>query len=226
MTAARLSRPARRAAATAVALAAVGMSATACSARLRVTPPAATRAARTTVSSPTRAVDPLPRLPHGPTGPAHHPSPAPARAAPPVRLTIPAIGVDTALQPLHLLPDRTLQTPTRWNEAGWYAGGVRPGDAGPAVIAGHVDSVVGPAVFFRLRELRPNDRVMVRDRTGAVLSFVVDTVRTYPKDRFPTAAVYGPTPVPELRLVTCTGEFDYATRSYLDNLVVNAHLAG
>lgn len=120
--------------------------------------------------------------------------------------------------------DGSLQAPTRWGRAGWYADGVRPGDAGPAVIAGHVDSTAGPAVFFDLRELRPGAVVAVRDSTGEVRHFVVYRVRSYPKDDFPTAAVFGPTALPELRLITCTGEFDYATRNYLENLVVFAHL--
>jgi sortase (surface protein transpeptidase) len=93
------------------------------------------------------------------------------------------------------------------------------------VIAGHVDSTAGPAVFFSLRDLRRGDAVLVVDRRGTVHHFVVDGVRSYPKDRFPTASVYGPQPLPVLRLITCTGAFDEAARSYVDNLVVSAHLA-
>jgi sortase (surface protein transpeptidase) len=142
-----------------------------------------------------------------------------------VRLLIPTIGVDTGLEPLGLLADGTLQPPHQWGEAGWYAHGVRPGEPGPAVIAGHVDSRNGPAVFFRLRDLGVGASAIVRTSDGQVLRFVIDTVRRYPKATFPTAAVYGPTPLPELRLVTCTGDFDWAARSYLDNLVVSARLA-
>jgi sortase (surface protein transpeptidase) len=145
---------------------------------------------------------------------------APSR---PTRLSIPSIGVDTALQPLHLLADGSLEPPTQWARAGWYADGVRPGQVGPAVIAGHIDSTSGPAVFFRLHALRPGDAVRVRMRDGRMLRFVVDGVRRYPKSRFPTGAVYGPTPDPQLRLVTCTGAFDAQAGSYLDNLVVSAH---
>ena len=165
----------------------------------------------------------LPPLPGGPQGPAH--SAPPARSvAPPVRLSIPSIGVDTALETLQLHTDGSLAVPSQWGEAGWYAGGVRPGSAGPAVIAGHVDSINGPAVFYRLRELRPGAVVLVRESTGATLRFVVDRSVSYPKDRFPTEAVYGPTPLPELRLITCAGDFDFRAHSYLDNLVVSAHL--
>jgi hypothetical protein len=185
-----------------------------------VTPPARSP---TPVS---RAEAALPRLPHGPTGPAHEAPPTTSRAALPDNLTIPAIGVDTALEPLGLLPDHTLRPPSHWDEAGWYVGGVRPGDLGPAVIAGHVDSTSGPAVFFRLRDVRPGEFALVRLRTGRTLTFVIDAVRAYLKNQFPSAAVYGPTALPELRLVTCTGDFNYSTHSYLDNLVVSAHLDG
>jgi hypothetical protein len=148
-----------------------------------------------------------------------------AAVSPPVRVRIPAIGVDSSLQSLGLLPDGTLQPPSQWQQAGWFADGVRPGALGPAVIAGHVDSVSGPAVFYRLRELRPGDEVDVAQRTGRWLRFVVQTVRAYPKAQFPTEAVYGPTASPELRVITCTGDFDRAKHSYVDNLVVSARLA-
>jgi sortase (surface protein transpeptidase) len=141
-----------------------------------------------------------------------------------VRLTIKSIGVNTALQPLGRLTDGSLESPSEWQRAGWYADGVIPGAVGPAVIAGHIDSIAGPAVFYRLGELRPGVRLRVTDHDGRVLTFVVDNLRRYPKAHFPTEAVYGPTPDPQLRLVTCTGEFDPAAGSYLDNLVVSAHL--
>ena len=83
-----------------------------------------------------------------------------------------------------------------------------------------------PAVFYRLREARAGDTVLVTEVGGKVLTFVVSEVRSYPKDEFPTDTVYGPTALPELRLVTCTGEFDYVHHNYLDNLVVFAVLAG
>ena len=108
--------------------------------------------------------------------------------------------------------------------AGWYAAGVVPGDQGPAVIGGHVDSRSGPGVFFRLRTLRPGDLVDVTRSDGRTVRFSVIAVALYPKDRFPTEAVYGPTSGPELRLVTCGGTFDRSARSYDDNVVVDAAL--
>lgn len=142
----------------------------------------------------------------------------------PTRVTVASIGVHSGLQPLGLLKDGSLQPPTKWGEAGWYAKGVVPGQVGPAVIAGHVDSTAGPAVFYRLRQLKVGADVVVTDRGGRSLTFLVDEVNVYRKSRFPTSVVYGPTPDPQLRLVTCTGDFDAAKESYVDNLVVSAHL--
>lgn len=167
----------------------------------------------------------IPALPGGPAGPAHPQFRRPAVAAP-VRVRIPSIGVDSALQRLRVLPDGTLQQPSRWQVAGWYAGGVRPGEVGPAVIAGHVDSIDGPAVFYRLRDLTDGASVYISERDGTRLHFLVAHSEAFPKRSFPTRAVYGPTAVPTLRLVTCTGAFDYARASYVDNLVVTAYLAG
>jgi sortase (surface protein transpeptidase) len=155
------------------------------------------------------------------------PAPAPRergarRPAAPVRLEIRAIGVNAPVARLGLNRDRTLQVPTDFDEAGWWTGGPRPGERGPAIIAGHVDSYTGPAVFFRIRELHPGDTIVVarRDRTGA--RFVVLRSEEYPKSRFPTERVYGGTTRPELRLITCSGEFDRASGHYLDNTVVYA----
>jgi sortase (surface protein transpeptidase) len=159
--------------------------------------------------------------------PRAYPPASVARAAPqakPERIKIPSIGVDSALQPLGLVSGGTLQSPSRWQRAGWYADGVRPGETGPAVIAGHVDSVNGPAVFFRLKDLRAGAKVLITTADGTVLTFVVNRRERYPKRHFPTKAVYGPSALPLLRLITCTGHFDRAARSYVDNLVVTAHL--
>jgi sortase (surface protein transpeptidase) len=143
----------------------------------------------------------------------------------PVRLQIPAIDVSSPLVKLGRLPDGSLQVPKDWDTAGWYDKGPRPGQPGPAVILGHVDSTRGPAVFYQLRALRPGDTVRVGLADGRILVFRVQRVQRYPKDEFPTEAVYFPTLNRELRLITCGGEFDYAARSYRDNIVVYATLA-
>jgi hypothetical protein len=150
---------------------------------------------------------------------------APGPASPPARLAIAAIGVATPLVPLGRERDGSMQVPADFDRAGWFTGGPSPGRVGPAVIAGHIDSHRGPAVFYRLRELRPGDTVQVELADGARLRFVVEQARSFPKASFPTAEVFGPAPWAALRLVTCGGDFDRARGSYRDNLVVFARLA-
>jgi hypothetical protein len=146
----------------------------------------------------------------------------PASVARPVSLSIPVIGVHTRLIRLGLTAQGTLQVPASTAVAGWYTGGPRPGQVGSAVIAGHIDSYLGPGVFFRLRLLRPGNRVYVRQAGGRLAVFRVYAEHSYPKDHFPTQRVYGPAPDPELRLITCGGTFNPATGSYLNNVVVYA----
>jgi sortase (surface protein transpeptidase) len=146
----------------------------------------------------------------------------PVPVAPPVSLTIPLIGVQTQLVRLGVAAGGVLQVPSSTAVAGWYTGSSRPGAIGPAIIVGHIDSVSGPGVFFRLSQLRAGDRVYVGRADGTTVEFRVTTVETYLKDEFPTAAVYGPVPDAELRLITCGGAFDDATGHYLSNVVVYA----
>jgi Sortase domain len=144
---------------------------------------------------------------------------------PPVRIQIPAISVSAAVIRLGLNRDGSMQVPADFGVTGWFAGGPAPGQTGPAVIAGHIDSRTGPAVFFRLRELRAGDRVDVARADGSTVHFAVDSVVRYPKQAFPTEAVFGPAPEPLLRLITCGGSFDRSRGSYRDNVVVTARLA-
>jgi sortase (surface protein transpeptidase) len=147
------------------------------------------------------------------------------RATPvPVRIEIPRIAVASSLDRLGRAADKTVEVPTRWEVAGWYAPGTRPGDPGSAVILGHVDSKRGPAVFFRLRELRRGDDITIVRADRSTVRFEVERIEQYPKQRFPTDAVYYPTLTPELRLVTCGGEFDATAGHYRSNVIVFATL--
>lgn len=150
--------------------------------------------------------------------------PAPRRSTPPVRVRVPAIGVDSELLRLGTDAAGALVPPEDHDLAGWFAAGAVPGDVGPAVVAGHVDSVDGPAVFARIDDLAPGDVVLVDRADGTTAVFTVTGLGRYPKTDFPTEAVYGPTPRAELRLVTCGGDFDRSRGSYLDNVVVTAVL--
>ena len=150
-----------------------------------------------------------------------HRRPAPR----PVRIQIPAVGIHAHVIRLGLNPDHTLQVPRNFAETGWWAGGTAPGDPGPAVIAGHVDSYTGPAVYFRLKDLRRGDQIRIVRANHSVVRYTVQGLRSYSKARFPTKRVYGRTRQPTLRLITCSGTFDRSTGHYLDNTVVFANLA-
>jgi hypothetical protein len=180
-------------------------------------------------SLPARPV-PIP-APSGPTGPTAPSGPAGAtgagpQAARPTWLSIPSVGVRTKLINLGENKNGTLQVPTTTTVAGWFTGGPRPGTVGSAIIAGHVDSRTGPGIFFWLRSLHRGDRIYVGRADGTMAVFTVTGVRKFAKDAFPTSAVYGPVPDPELRLITCGGIFDRARGSYLSNVVVFARLTG
>ena len=166
---------------------------------------------------------PASAAPHGLTplgSPAPLPRPRTLTAPPPVALRIPVIGVHTRLIRLGVTRQGTLQVPASTSVAGWYTRSPRPGEIGSSIIAGHIDSYLGPGVFYRLRELRPGNRIYVRQAGGKLATFRVTAVHEYTKAHFPTAQVYGPAPDAELHLITCGGTFDYATHSYLSNVVV------
>jgi sortase (surface protein transpeptidase) len=149
-------------------------------------------------------------------------APAAVSTAKPVRLLIPSIGVDSSLERLHQDRRGVLVAPAVADTAGWWAKGVVPGDVGAAVIVGHLDTVLGPAVFVKLKQLRPGDRIEVRMSDGRTVRFGVDTSHVVKKALFPSERVYGATPDAQLRLITCSEPFDTVAHSYTDNLVVYA----
>lgn len=163
------------------------------------------------------------RLPITPLRPA---TPPPTAVRNPVSIEIPAIEVSGDLVGLGLNPDGTLEVPTDYARVGWYEDGPRPGqrDKPPVVIAGHVDNGDGPAVFYDLNTLTTGDEVRLRLDDGSTAVYVVYAAAQYAKDKFPENIVYAPRDESEIVLITCTGPFDSAERSYLDNYVISARL--
>ena len=153
------------------------------------------------------------------------PGPVVMAASVPLALQIPAIAVDTGLLQLGLLADGSMEVPPDGASAGWYDGAPTPGELGPAVIAGHVDWVTGPGVFYDLAGLAAGDEVRVTRTDGTVAVFVVTAVEEYAKDEFPTDRVYGDIDHAGLRLITCGGSWNAETRHYESNTVVFAELA-
>ncbi|GAB3937784.1 hypothetical protein GCM10027614_16660 [Micromonospora vulcania] len=171
----------------------------------------------------------------GPARPPRPPAEAPTRTNPapdlaplpraaPVRVQIPAIDVRAEVVAVGADAAGVLEVPPldRPTIAGWYRYGASPGETGNAVLVGHVDSPAGPAVFFDLGRLVPGQEIQVTRADATVTTFTVDGVRSYPKEHFPTALVYGPADAAGLRLITCGGRFDAGTGNYVDNVVVFA----
>lgn len=149
---------------------------------------------------------------------------APAAGVVPTEVSIPTIGVNAKLQDLAIAADGTLNPPVGVTDAGWYAKGVVPGAVGPAVIAGHIDSTTAPGVFLNLGKLVAGDRVTVTMSSGSVETWKVTSTRAALKTAFPTSDVYGTSPTPQLRLITCGGVFNPAIGHYNENTIVFADL--
>jgi len=141
----------------------------------------------------------------------------------PTRLSIPAIKVNERLHGVGLKPDGAMQTPD-FGDAGWYDLGPRPGAPGPAILVAHVHGPSGDDVFARLLDLEPGNTVTVK-RTDGSSTFVVEAVERAPKDALPYERIWSDTDAPVLRLITCGGKPDPATRTYPDNTIVYARLA-
>ncbi|WP_406454452.1 class F sortase [Streptomyces sp. NBC_00876] len=193
------------------------------------------------IGSPADDKPPAPPAAAAPAAPAPASSPAavvPKQAAPspslspalprslPTRLKIPAIVVDAPFTPLSIGASGRLDAPppNDRNLVGWFKDGVTPGERGAAIVAGHVDTMTGPAVFLQLRFLRPGSTVDITRADGTVASFKVDSVEKFSKAKFPDKRVYADTPDAQLRLITCGGTYNKKAKDYEDNVVVFAHL--
>lgn len=162
-------------------------------------------------------------VPRGKRAPVPQPSGS-GKVAKPASLIIPSIGVKTRLIRLGVASSGALQVPVSTAVAGWYTFSPRPGGIGSSIIAGHIDSYLGPGVFYRLREMKAGERIYIRRTNRTVAVFRVTAKHTFLKSQFPTRDVYGPTPTAQLRLITCGGTFDVATGHYLSNIIVFATL--
>jgi hypothetical protein len=147
---------------------------------------------------------------------------ASAEDAYPVRVLIPEIGVEAEIIDLGLNEDGTLEVPKDSEQTGWYTGRSVPGDVGPSVVVGHIDSTTGPAVFYRLQDLEVGHTIEIQRSDGVTAMFRVSRTELVLKDEFPTEQVYGSTAEPTLRLITCGGSFDRSVLSYRGNLIVYA----
>jgi sortase (surface protein transpeptidase) len=143
----------------------------------------------------------------------------------PERLRIPSLGIDSVVQWVGLDDQGRMDTPSNYVDTAWYEHGPRPGMQGNAVIAGHLDSATGPAVFYRLGDLRPGDEIIVVASDGEELRFVVEASESYHVSDAPLSRIFGPAGESRLNLITCSGRFDRSVQEYDQRLVVYTKLA-
>ncbi|MET7801616.1 class F sortase [Streptomyces decoyicus] len=145
----------------------------------------------------------------------------------PKRVRIPEIAVDAPFTQLTIGPTGQLDAPPAGdkNLVGWFKDGAAPGERGSAIIAGHVDTKTGPAVFLQLESLKPGSTINITREDGVIATFKVDSVETFNKARFPSDRVYADASTAQLRVITCGGAYDRKVKDYVDNIVVFAHLA-
>jgi sortase (surface protein transpeptidase) len=146
----------------------------------------------------------------------------------PVSLSIPTVNINSELIETGMREDNTLEVPPgdEGSPASWYNGSATPGSTGVSVLLGHVSSYTdATGVFYDLRNLQPGDQISVARADGATAVFEVYKNETYPKDEFPTKAIYYPVPGAEIRLITCDA-YDENNARHANNLVVYAKLVG
>ncbi|WP_166786800.1 class F sortase [Jeotgalibacillus salarius] len=142
----------------------------------------------------------------------------------PSRIQIPSLDIDTGVIPVGLLENGEMEVPEETDVTGWYNRGVQPGETGNSVIAGHVDSKEGPAIFFYLKDIEPGEEIIVTDENGVELTFEVKTKESYPTDESPIEKIFGPSDKRNLNIITCTGTFDRDQHLYPDRLVIYTEL--
>ncbi len=147
--------------------------------------------------------------------------------AKPTNVRIPKIEAESTLVEAGLDKNKSIEVPPveQPMQAAWYKYSQVPGDAGPAILLGHVDGNKKPGIFYKLHELKTGDEIFVKREDGKELRFVTTRTEQVPKEKLPEDAIYGTTQESELRLITCGGVFDKAAHSYKDNVIVYAKLA-
>lgn len=145
--------------------------------------------------------------------------------AEPKRIRIPSVGIDAVFEaPLGVTEDGAIEVPKAFDTVAWYKHGPTPGERGPSIVLGHVDSYEGPEVFHPLKRLDAGEKIYIDREDGSTATFVVTKLQAYPQSGFPTGLVYGDLEYAGLRLITCSGSFDYGAQRYSHNLIVFAVL--
>ncbi|MBB6729324.1 class F sortase [Cohnella zeiphila] len=178
-----------------------------------------------------RSAEPAPASPPPVLPPKPEPQPrarnadnARRAAFTPNRLLIPSVRIDAAVEPVGVLPNGQMDAPVSSQKAGILVPGVKPGQPGNAIIAGHEDNYRGPALFYPLKKLKAGDPVLVMNGKGRYLVFEVVSVETYKTDKAPIDRIFGAAGEPRLNLITCTGKFDRKLKEHEKRLIVFTRL--
>ena len=142
----------------------------------------------------------------------------------PSRVQIPSMEIDTNIIPVGLKENGEMEVPEETEVVGWYDRGVKVGAKGNAVLAGHVDSKEGPAIFFYLKNIEIGEKIIVTDEKGTERTFEVKSKKSYPSDKAPIEKIFGPSDKRNLNVITCTGTFNHDQHLYPDRLVVYTEL--
>ena len=145
--------------------------------------------------------------------------------AAPTGISIPSLKLSAPIVPVALGPEKELQTPVQDDAVGWYIYSPSPGEVGPAILVGHLDSTTGPAIFWHLKNLTIGDKIVINRNDGTTATFTVSAKQIFPQDPFPTEQVYGATSAPTLRIITCAGKWLSSLHRYSDDLVIFANLS-
>lgn len=132
------------------------------------------------------------------------------------------VKVDAAVEYVGKTPEGAMDVPKKWEDVAWYQLGPPPGEDGNSVIAGHLDSETGPAVFWNLKELKVGDEISIVTTQGKTTRFRVRKMQTYFDENAPLYDIFGPSDSSHLNLITCEGTFDPAAKKYNQKLVVFA----
>lgn len=146
------------------------------------------------------------------------------RGMTPARIEIPSIDVDTAIEPTGVLANGEMGVPEDVDQVGWFEPGYKTGSKGHSVLAGHVDSLTGPAVFYELKNVTIGEQVTIIDADGRKMVFEVTKKVSYETDEAPIEKIFGPTDERLINLITCTGVYNRSIGSHEERLVVTAEL--
>lgn len=143
----------------------------------------------------------------------------------PATLSIPTIGVHAKVEQVGKKADGTMGTPQKFEDVAWYSLGAKPGEAGNAVFAGHVNNALTKAgVFEHLSLLKLGDTFSISDSSGRSLNYKVTDIEQYPADTAPAAAIFATTGPSRVVLITCDGDWVSADKTFSKRLVIFAQL--